>query len=375
MIPSISFPSRRFGFTSLALALALVSGARADTITLVDGKTLENVTIVNESLKDITYKQDGKSKTVASDTVASVDFKKKPKLVDQADSSAHDGDIGGAMSTLETYVGGLIDGNAKEPLAWAPPYAMQRLIELAAATGDAEEIVKAADRLIANAKDSRYLPSAYLNKATALYDMKQTKEALTAIADLRKLIDGQGLGQRWKLEADLAEALSDTSLGATRRRARVVEIAAVAGKDYPLVANRAKVAEGESYTEGDSKDFVKAMAIFRQIIADPSADAQTLAGAYIGLGDCAISRALDQQKANQDANATFKDAAELYMRVVVLYPEQTAYRAKAMYFAGRAFEFLGDDTSKSRARLLYHSVIREFKDSRWATDAKKQLGG
>ncbi|MEO6711211.1 MAG: hypothetical protein ABI054_13385 [Planctomycetota bacterium] len=369
LIPTLHF------FTTAALTLAFAAGSRADTITLADGKTLENVTVVNETLKEVSFKQEGKSKTIPSETVASVEYVKKPKLVDQADSSAKDGDIGGAIDSFETYVSGLIEGKGKEPMLWAPGYAMQRLIELSASVGDTEGVVVAADRLIKNAPESRYLPAAYLSKATALADDKKNKEALAAIADLRSLINTKELGQRWKLEADLAEVLADASLAGSKRRARVIEISGLAGKDYPMVANRARVAEGESYTEGETKDFTKAKALFQQIAADPKADKPTLAGAYTGLGDCLFAQALDLQKANKDANEAFKSAVDTYMKVVVLFPEQVRYRAKSMFLAGRAFEFIGDDVSKARARQLYRSVIREFKQSSWAEDAKKQMGG
>ncbi len=365
---------RRSLIASCVLAATLASAARADTITLADGKTFDNVTILTETLKEVSFKQDGKNKTVPSETVASIQYKKKPKLVDQADSSANEGDINGALTVLEIYVGGLIDGSGKESMAWAPAYAMQRLVELNGSIGDAEGVIEAANRLIANAKDSRYLPGAYLSKASALYDGKQVPEALAAIAELRKLIETQNLSQRWKLEVDLAEALADSSLSASKRRARVIEIAGLAGKDFPTVASRARVAEGESYIEGENKDFAKAIAIFRALTADPTADAPTLAGAYTGLGDCLFSAAIDLQKANQNSTAAFTETVDTYMRVVVLYPEQVRYRAKSMYLAARAFEFLGDETSKTRARGLYRSVIREYKESTWAGEARKQMG-
>lgn len=358
------------------VAVVLLAGrAFPDTITLADGKVLENVTVVTEGLKELTYKQDGKSKTVASDTVVAVEFKKKPKLVDQADTTAREGDILGAIGIFETYVGGLINGNGKESMQWALPYALQRLVDLNGSLGDGEAVLEAADLLIANGRDSRYLPGAYLSKATVLYDTKRQKEALAVIGELRKVIETQTLGRRWELEADLAAALSDPALGAAKRRAKVIEISGAAGKDYPMVANRAKVAEGESYIEGETKEFGKAMAVFQQIVGDPTSDAATLAGAYVGLGDCVFAKAIEMQKANQDANPTFLEAVESYMRVVVLFPEQVRYRSKAMFLSGRALEFLGDDTSRGRARGLYRSVMREYKESTWAEEARKQLGG
>ena len=362
-------------FTGCALAFGLLGSARADTITMLDGKTFDNVTIVSEALKEVTFRQDGKVKTAPSDTVSSVEYKKKPKLVDQADSAAKDGDVVAAMDTLDIYVKGLFEGNAKESMAWAPAYAVQRLVELSASVGDNAGVIEAADMLIAKAPDSRYLPSAYLAKATAQSDDKKSKEALATLAELRKLIDTQTLSQRWKLEADLAQALVDPALAGAKRRAKVIEIAGLAGKDYPTVANRARVAEGESYIEGEAKDFTKARGLFKSIVDDPQADNSTLAGAYTGLGDCLFSQAIDLQKANKDANPSFKEAVEAYMRVVVLYPEQVRYRAKSMYLAGRAFEFLGDEVSKTRSRQLYRSVVREFRESTWAGEAKKQMGG
>lgn len=367
--------SLRVGLWTVGLCAALPAAAIADTITLTDGKTFDNVTIVTETLKEITFKQDGKSKTTPSDGVVSVEYKRKPKLVDQADAMAADGDVGGALDTLDTYIGGLLEGNGREPLAWALPYAMQRSIDLNAAIGDGEGVIAAADRLIKNGADSRHLPTAHLSKIAVLADRRQTKEAMAAIGELRKLIDAQTLSPRWKLEADLAEALADPALAGPKRREKAIQIAGLAGKDYPTVANRARVAEGASYLEGETKDFAKARTVFEAIVADPKADKPTLAGAYTGLGDCLFAQAIDLQKASKDPAPMLRAAVEAYMRVVVVYPEQVRERSKSMYWAGRVFEFMGDDASKARARQLYRSVMREYKQSNWADEAKKQMGG
>jgi hypothetical protein len=362
-------------FTCVALTLGLFASARADTITLLDGKTFDNVTITSENLKEVSFKQDGKNKTTASDGVADIEYKKKPKLVDQADVLARDGDIGSALDTLEIYVKGIFEGNNRESMVWAPAYAMQRRVELCRSIGDGDGVIEAANYLIAKAPESRNVLNAYLAKATAQADARKYPEALATIGEMRKLIDTQSLSQRWKLEADLAAAMSDPALAGAKRRARVIEIAGAAGTEYPTVANRARVAEGESYLEGENRDFAKAKSVFQAIVNDPSSDKPTLAGAYTGLGDCLFAEAIEVQKANQDATPGLNAAVDAYMRVVVLYPEQVRYRAKSMFWAGRAFEFLGDDISRTRARQLYRSVMRDFRESKWAGDAKKQLGG
>ncbi|MBK8180027.1 MAG: hypothetical protein IPK67_14325 [Planctomycetes bacterium] len=64
------------------------------------------MTVVTEGLKELTYKQDSKSKTItASDTVVASGVQEKPKLVDQADTTARENDIPGAIGIFETCVG------------------------------------------------------------------------------------------------------------------------------------------------------------------------------------------------------------------------------------------------------------------------------
>ena len=72
-----SILSRLVRLAPLALLPILGAAARADTITLADGKVLENVTVTNETLKEVTFKQEGKSKNVPSDTVVSVTRSRK----------------------------------------------------------------------------------------------------------------------------------------------------------------------------------------------------------------------------------------------------------------------------------------------------------
>ena len=71
----------------------------------------------------------------------------------------------------------------------------------------------------------------------------------------------------------------------------------------------------------------------------------------------------------------FAEARLNYLRVVVSYKEQQRYVAKAMFFAGRAFDFKGDEESRSRAKLMYRRVVQRFGESPWAGEARKQLGG
>ena len=163
---------------------------------------------------------------------------------------------------------------------------------------------------------------------------------------------------------------------------RLVVIQDEAGSDYPTVRNRARVAEGESHLNEVAQErdrdirmrsVAKARELFEKILEDYKADAETLAGVFTGLGDCLYLEALAKGK----DPALLKQSLMNFLRVVVLYKDQTRYLPKAEFFAGRCLELLGAATGdadfKARAERLYRTVIREFPGSQWASEAKAAL--
>ena len=355
------------------LVVSLSGPALADTIYLTDGKTLENVTVAQESLIQVTYRERGKStnKEVTSDHVLRIEFSKKPRLVDEADAAIDDGNLGVALDSFELFIDGIVSGeNTKVREKWAAAYAIKRVLDVNMTLGDLKGAVRAAEMLIRERPDSRYIPYAHLTKIEALRWLGEEDRAKKTIASFKGLIDEKGLSNRWRLEADLAAVLVDSGLTASKRRDRLLEIGGEAGSEYPIVRNRARVAEGETYLEGDSKDFAAARKVFQRIADDPKADAATLAGAYTGLGDCLFQEGVDQLRADQDGRDTLKEALLNYLRVVVVYKDQTRYVQKALLYAGRAFDI---DTSKVAARKMYRSLISDYPTSPWAEEAKKYL--
>jgi len=363
--------------TTAALFL-FAAAAHADVIYLLDGKSLDNVRIVDQTMKQISYREEGKNsnKTVDPDAVLKVEFTRKPEGVDAAETALDEGAILDAADLLEAYVGGILEGNATERrYPWAPAYAANLLIDLYISGGNHAGVIKNADRIIGKIPDSRYVPAAYLAKAEAQRLSGKGPAAIETLSKFRALIAAKALSKRWTLECDLAEILADAKLQGQAKRDRLIGLASEAGSAHPTVRNRARVAEGESYLEGQKKDFDSARKVFERIAADPKADRATLAGAYTGLGDCQFNEAVEQSRSNQDHTANLDSALENYLRVVVSYKEQQRYVAKAMFFAGRAFDFKGDGESQSRAKYMYRRVVQRFGDSPWAGEARKQLGG
>ncbi len=364
---------------ALAVATAALLGTalHADRIYLSNGSTIEG-DVVRETLQGVVYRSRSKAgeQIAAADTVIKVEFSKLPPLLITAEGDAGDNNLDGAADSFEQFAEGVLAGeNKKDKQEWAPGYALRRAIELnqsIASKDSLGRVVSLSDKLVAKLPDSRHVTYAFMAKADALRELGKHDEALAAAGAFKQLVASKGLGESFKLESELLEVLMDASLRGPQRRNRLVEIGSQAGSAHPIVRNRARVAEAETYTEGDVKDFAKALKLYEGVVKDPKADAQTLAGAYAGLGDCLFQQGVDKLKTGaSDAASTLKDAALAYLRVVVVYKDQSRYVPRAMYYCGRTFELLGED-QKPNARRMYGSVISQYPGSNWAAEAKNQ---
>lgn len=356
-------------------ALLLSSAALADRIHTTDGKTLDEVEIVNETLSGVLYKAKGKSgeQSVPADQVLRVEFTSKvPGLIDSAHSDLNDGNLESAAGSFEDFAESVLSGNnKKDRQAWAPAYALYRAIETNQAIASKEsfeKVIALADQLITKCPESRYVPQAYVAKAGAQRDLAKGKDAAETIGMLKGLVQSKALSDAFRLQAELLE-VEISSLKGQQKRDRLIEIGGQAGSQYPMVRNRARVLEAETHIEGENKDFAKARKIYEAVIKDPKADEGTLAGAYTGMGDCLFQEAVDKLRANGDASAILKDAVLNYLRVVVVYKDQTRYVPRATYQSAKVFEFMGE-ANRPNARKMYSSVIQKFPGSEWAAKAK-----
>ena len=354
--------------TGLATAaLALLTGPLfADTIYLLNGKSLEDVSVGEVTLKEVNYKSGSKRTTVKTDDVLRIEYSAKSSLVDRADTAAAEGQLLDAIDDLQTFVDGMIESGRTPRYKWELPYAMHRLVELHLQVGDAPGLIAAADKLIENAPESRHLPAAYLAKAEAQYYSGQAKAAVKTLAALEAVVKSQNLSQRWDLEQELASLVYDDKVKGKKLRDALDKISTKAGSQFPRVKNRAEVAIGESLVE--AKSFDKAEPIFVDVVENQQADASTLAAAYTGLGDCLFKRAVEE-KDSKKKDALMTEAAMAYMRVVVVYQDQNRYVPKALFWAGRVFDESSEADDKDRAQKLYLRVMRDYQGSEWASEA------
>lgn len=354
----------RLALGMAALATCALTGS-ADTIFLLNGKVIEDVSVRSETFHEIEFKDGSKKRTIKTDDVLRITFDAKSKLVDRADVAIDEGQLFDALSDLETFVDGLIASGKKPRYSWEPAYAMRRLIELNAMIGDAPGLIAAADKLIANAPESRFSPQAFLLKAETQHLTGEGAAANATLKSFLNLIQGQRLSRRWTLEHKLASALYDKDLSGKNLRQILKSIASEAGGGYPQVNNAAQVALGESLLEGSK--FSEAEPVFKRITDNPKASTATLAAAYTGLGDCLFKRAT--QSTGDDRDKLMRLAKLAYMRVVVVYKDQVRYVPKAMFWAGRVYDESNDEDDKEKAQKLYTKVAREYAGSKWASEA------
>lgn len=362
---------------SAALLALLVAAtpALADRITTTDGKTLEDVEITNETLAGVLYKAKGKAgeQNIAAEQVLSVTYLNKvPGLIVSAHSDLEEGNLESAADGFEEFAESIFSGtNKKDKQAWAPGYALFRAIEAHQAMGSKESIEKVvalADLLGSKLPESRYVPLAYIAKAAAQRDLKRSDEAVATVASLKALVQSKALSDAFRLQAEMLEVeLSNAKVQA--RRDRYIEIGIAAGSTFPAVRNRARVLEAETYLEGETKDFGKARKLYDQVTKDSKADGATLAGAYAGMGDCLFQEAVDKLRANGDASAVLEEAVLNYLRVVVVYKDQTRYVPRALYQSGKVFEFMGE-AAKPSSTKMYRKLVTEYPLSEWAAKAR-----
>jgi len=365
----VSSPRLRRRALLVALSLLPCAQARADTIHLVDGSSLNEVEVLAEQLDGVTYRSKGGSseQRLDAERVLSIERERMPQALEEAERLVERGSFQEGIAQLGRFA----EEARREKQDWAPAHALERALSLQVAQGQLAAAIETANRLLAQAPQSRHVPSALLAKAGAQRALGDAPAAQATLDALRDLIVSRHLAARWSLELDLARLQGYAELGAPARRDRLAEIADQAGSTWPPVRNRARLLEGESFLEGAAPEFAKASELFAGILAEPIADEDTLARAHAGLGDCQLHAAEQRIEAGGDAGADLRAALLSFMRVVVLYPEQAEPAAKCMFLAARACELLGDETSAADGRRLIAALLQRHPDSKWAALAQE----
>lgn len=375
MFTSMRIPT---AFSSLALCALAAGTAAADTIYLVSGEELEARTIVLEGLMEVTYKDKGnKERTVPTEEVVRVEYDSKPDLLAEADISVESGDLGQALYELTLFLDGVLEGNDK-PLKkhpWSAAYAATRIVELQETQGAFDGVVAAADRLLANYSDTRFMPGAHLAKARAHANAGREAEALAALDGFEAQIGELGLSEVHTRRVELARLQYNGGLSPQDRLKRLEKLLEET-EGLPAVQLDAQLKLGEAHLimadvepAERAKHLDAAEGYFETAVEGDNVPEAVLAGATTGRGDVLYLRATEGRDAEGLSAARMQ-----YMRVVVLYPEQSSYAARAMYFAALCSKELHgvtqDPQELDRQRKLARTLRSRYRGSKWAEDAR-----
>lgn len=372
---------RSFALLALPVCLGLALPARPDTLYLTDGRVLENVIVTSDGLAGVAFKHKGEAQQLPAEQVERVEYQKKPKKVQEADLALAEDDIAGAIEDLELCRDGLMGGNEKDQknFPWAAEWTANRVVELRRASQDWQGTIDAALLLIDNFKESRNLPAAYLSMAEAQAALDKEDPALATLASLAKLIGERSLPQRWQLEHDVSQATIDRGLDPKARLTKLERVQKEASGKGLGVLSRAELAMAEAYlqladAEKDKRDghLQKAVALLEGINGRQGVEQRILAGTLTGLADARF-----QAAAAAKDKAGLAAARLLYMRVVVLYRDQSRYVPKALFYAAtiskQLFDLTQDPAESERQVKLASRLVSRYRGNSWAEEGRTLL--
>ncbi|MEW6744049.1 MAG: tetratricopeptide repeat protein [Planctomycetota bacterium] len=352
--------SRRLGLVGWYLLLTTLFAAalRADTIVLTDGTQKTDVQVVNETYKGVVYRLRGISadQSYPAERVKEVIYGRMPQEYREGINFMKDGDYPQAYDAFMEVV-----GSARKADEHAQQYAYFYAAECRRLAGDLEDAIKTYTDLLNNLPETAFYGEASLRKADCYRDLKKDDQAMRVLVKLKQDVEEKGLGSGLKYAAELAIVQIDPNMRAADKLQKLIELQERTAKDFPGVANRARLAIGAVYIQ--QRQFDKARSFFQEIVDKRiGSPEEVVAGAYNGLGEALMSsseRADDQ-----------KTALLHFLRVIYHYPNVRTEHAKAMYWAGKIFKIQGE---KGRSRNLLNRCVSEFPGTRWAELAKAEM--
>lgn len=353
--------------------------AAPDTIVMLSGERIEDVDVESDGLKEVTFKSGRNEDKRSSDEVLTIEFSEQPDRLQEVAAALGDQDLDEAFYQLDLYIEGHLSGSPERRHKWAPAYAAWWIMDLRRVSGQSEQVIAAADRLVSQFPDSRFVPHAYLTKARAQAALGQSEAAVGTYRALDEFAKGQTLSDRWSLEGRLG-VLRTTDVVDDARIDQMERLKREAESNFPLVAKRAQLAVGEGLmfmadrADGSKRAALieRATAEFEPLASGTGSDSAILAGALTGLGE------VEFLKASNAGDAAGLDRARMnFLRVVVLHGDEVDYVPKAMFYAGlcckQLSEVNSDPNELDRARKLGQRLRREFKGSVWADQAATAL--
>jgi len=332
----------------------------ADTIEMLKGKPKLKVQIVKEGLNKVIYKKAGlPDQSVPSDQVKDVKYHVGAADYKTAVDAYNGSDFMTAAELFREY-GDSLSNDKKALIAHCDFMAADSLYKSA----QIKEAILAFTRFANTYQDHRLYPDALLNRAKAYIANRDIKKAQDGFITLKGQVSKKGLGDYWKHEVEywLIRIREDKNLKAALDDYKALY---EASKEFPVISSKSRLGIGQVLIK--QKKYKDATSFFTEIIDNRTdADSDVVAGAYLGRGRCILSKPNPKEE-------DYKSAIYDLLRVVLQYPEASAWQAEALFWSGKCFQNLGGKDSGKRWQGLFRRLQREWPGTTWAQQASKEI--
>lgn len=338
---------------ALALGALFAPSVAADTIVYVDGRRpTTQVTVIDETLTEVTYRQARikQPQTIAADKVAEVKYSEPPPAYTEAMALYDAGSYDMAVPLFQLAAN---DADRQKGLQAQCIYMAAECMRLG---GSPKKAVDAFSDLEKAHPKSRYVAAAILSKGMA---QAQGGDANSARKSFQALKDFTG---RWPLESELQVQILDEGKNPAAALDVYKRLAASAERDYPSVANQARLRVGRVLIA--QKKFSEARNFFQAVVDErtPTTSREVIAGAFNGLGAAIWN---DPKSSKADC----RDALFHHLRVIVSYDDVFGEQPEAYYSAGVLFSLNEGEEAAARSQTYLRRCVSSYADTAWGQKA------
>lgn len=361
---------------SVVLALLMLAlrgpafAQQKDVITLKNHETRDGK-VVRVTFKEVAYSPGGQAEM--SELVADVEgifFFDAPFALGRGEEELRRGNVEGALAQFRRALDDVDRGACRSLHKQYILYAMGRAHQQG---GNLKEAVKAYRRLLAEVPDSMFAAQT-VDRAKACAEQAQDWAAVDDLIDLMRKAPG-GLRDFMRPLADDAEAWK---LFRERKFAEARDRFERLARE-PNPETQAKAKAGVIRCLASEKRTEDLRRFCETVVRGNDTEAVLVGAAWTALGDLAYAQSQEKDL------AALKEALLYYLRARELYPPSAGGspddHVRALFHAARCFDKLRDAKSspddkneyKKRALDLYEEVLREYRQSPWASKAEQEV--
>lgn len=349
-IPMSAGLKRTLTVSALCFSLFLPGMAEAktkkvkDTIILVGGKSIKDVTVGSETFAEVKYRQGSSNKTMDGKKILEIIHGNAPRAYKAGDGQRKGGQYAKAINYYKKAL------STPKIKPWVKVYANFYIGECYRLSDKGSEGVPFYKKAAAE-KDHLLYPRALIGLAQALAAKRSWSEASSQL----KKVTGGSYGI-WRPRADYALGqilLAQGKMSDARRAFAAVKN----NTDDRNMAVAGMVGEGQTYVA--EKNYSRAIKFFRDILSKSDVPREVMAGAWAGIGDCEMAQASGDKKGERRALLA-------YLTVIVEFAGAPDAYPRALFQGAKLYEKFG---LKDQAKALKRELKSRCPTSKYAKES------